>query len=445
MSGRSNRAGGFAGGREMINRAMIRVRRGRLAADRSGSVALWMGLTTPALIMAMAAGIEVGDWAAVKVELQRTADAAALAGAAAYNQTATTHSAATAAAYVAQINGAAGTTTPTWVADTNTLTANRITVQVALHGGIRNAGDTAVRVTVTRPVWLAIGNIFGSNPTVTISASSIAEVVPGVTGGQPCVFSLKGDITLQGNPGVRAYGCTLRSNFGISLGGTASITAPAGTYASGTITGATLISGPYYSGVQKIGDPYASFAPIQNAFASLHSGVGTAVSNQPKDVTPIIPGIYSGWNVKGTLNLAAGLYIVNGDISAGAGALIKGTNVTIISSGVITMDGSSSLLISPPDTSPIAGAIPGILFASNNAGTTTMVGNTASPITGIVYYPNGNLNFRGTSNTGTEGCTELIAASVTLVGTSDLAANCQHLGALSFTSLRGVSAVALVQ
>ena len=65
-------------------------------------------------------------------------------------------------------------------------------MQVAQHGGIRNASDTAVKVTVTRPVWLAIGNIFGSNPTVTISASSIAEVVPGVTGGQPCIFSLKG-------------------------------------------------------------------------------------------------------------------------------------------------------------------------------------------------------------------------------------------------------------
>ena len=114
MSGRSNRAGGFAAGREVISGAMARLRRWRLAVDRRGSVALWMGLTTPTLIMAMAAGIEVSDWAAVKVELQRTADAAALAGAAAYNQTATTHSAATAAAYVAQINGAAGTTTPTW-------------------------------------------------------------------------------------------------------------------------------------------------------------------------------------------------------------------------------------------------------------------------------------------------------------------------------------------
>ena len=74
-----------------------------------------------------------------------------------------------------------------------------------------------------------------------------------------------------------------------------------------------------------------------------------------------------------------------------------------------------------------------------------MVGNTASPITGIVYYPNGNLIFRGTSNTGSAGCTELIAASVTLVGTSDLAANCHHVGGLSFTSLAGVNAVALVQ
>lgn len=79
-----------------------------LKRDTRGSVSLMMALTTPVLLMAAGISIEVSSWTTAQVELQRTADLAALAGGAEYTLASNAKNAAFAAADLARLNGVDG-------------------------------------------------------------------------------------------------------------------------------------------------------------------------------------------------------------------------------------------------------------------------------------------------------------------------------------------------
>ena len=410
--------------------------------DRRGSVALMTAIMLPVLIMTLSMGIEITYWSVVKLELQRAADAAAWAGAAQYVSTASSSSATGAAADVAEINGVSGTATRTWNAAAKTTTDNMITAQIV--NGVRSTADIAVKVTVQRNIAKTFSRIFPSlQPSVTISAFAIAEVIP--TGAQPCILALAGDqtgitteidITVGGNASLTASGCSMRSDGGIRTNGGATITAN-GIYAGGTISGSGICCGLNQNAGQ-LPDPYASNAAVQGALAQLSPGSGTAVSVGNKATRTLSPGTSGGWDVKGTLTLNPGLYVVNGDITTGAQGLITGTGVTIVTSGAINSSGGSGINLSAATTGTTSNAIPGVLFAGNSSATMSIVGNSTFAITGLLYFPNASLKFAGTSDSGGSGCTEVIAGTVTLVGTSNVSANCSNYGLQSFSPLTSV-------
>jgi hypothetical protein len=407
------------------------------------------GMMAPVMIMTLAMGIEVTSWSVTKLELQRIADISAWAGASQYAVTNSAQSATQTAADVAEINGAAGTAGRTWNAATLTMADDLITAQ--LVSGMRSPADKAVKVVVRRSVAKSFSLIFPSDQSsVTLSASTVAEI--GSLGPQPCITALGGgldgittgtDVSVVGNASLKAIGCSLRSNDGISQNGNASINTD-GVYAGGSISGSGICC-DVHANAGQIPDPYAGYAPLQSALSSLHPGSGSAISVNPNASKSIEPGTYSSWNVKGTLHLGPGLYVVNGDVSSGAQSTISGTGVTIVMSGTLNTTGGSSLALTAPTTSPVGGAVPGVLLAGNSSATMAFLGNSMSPVTGVLYFPNANLKFAGTSSSGSDGCTEVVASKVTLVGTSDVAANCSAYGVLNFGSLAGPSSIALVQ
>ena len=269
-------------------------------------MALWMGLTMPTLIMAMAAGIEVSDWAAVKVQLQRSADAAAFAGAISYGKSNDALKATTHAANVAQINGVA---------------ANQVTALIV--PGVQNPARSAMKVMVARTVSLAIGKIFTTDPSVTIGASAWVELTPGVATGPPaCVLALNGsssgittptDITFSGSVNIDAAVCAIRSEGGISMNGSVDITT-AGMYAGGAITsnGSVRINnaaspnnfgGSAHPNAGQIGDPYAGNTVLQNALSQAISASGPIKNIKgSKDVT-LDPGTYTGIDATGSSDI----------------------------------------------------------------------------------------------------------------------------------------------
>lgn len=420
-----------------------------MLGDRRGSVALLTGIMAPVLVMSVALGVEITSWSVGNVQLQRIADVSAWAGAMQYASSNDARTATRVAADVAEINGVSGTAVPTWSPSTLTTTDNLVTAQ--LVGGVKLASNKAIKVTVKRSVSKVLSGIFPSTQTsVTLSAVAYAEITS--AGPQPCLLALGGgvdgtttgiDIGVSGGATLNTTRCSVRSNDMISQSGSGSINAP-GVYAGGSISGSVCCD--LHANAGQLPDPYASNAALQNALASLRPGTGTAVnvksSDPPRSITA---GSYSGWNVQGTLNLAAGLYLINGNFSAGAQANVTGTGVTIIVSGTVNAGGGASLALTAPTTTPSGSAIPGVLIAGNSTNGMTFQGNSTAPLTGVIYFPSANLTFGGTSGGGSTGCTEVIAASITLKGTSDLAAECSSYGTVPFGSLPGTASVLLVQ
>jgi Flp pilus assembly protein TadG len=424
--------------------------------DKRGSVALMTGIMAPVMVMMLAMGIEVTSWSVANLELQRIADISAWAGARQYVVASSAQSATQTAANLAEINGVSGTPAQTWNTSTLTRTDNLTTAQVV--PGIRVSTDTAVKVTVQRNIAKLFSLIFpGSQSFVTISATAIAEIVSSVgTSPQPCLLALQAngggvtDLTLNGSASVTSTNCSIVSNGGITLTGSSSLNVK-GTYAGGAITypgwNANAITGGMYPSSAPVVDPYASDTQLQNDFALFSSGSGTADPNTSYGSLTIHPGTYSSLTLGGSSNItmSPGTYIVNGNVTFNGASTVTGTGVTIIFSGTLADAGSSSVSLSAPTTASGVG-VPGILFAGNSTGASGFSGAVSLPLTGVIYYPNGNMSFTGSANSTGANCSEVIAATITLSGASNVSASgCSTFGTIAFGSVPSSSAIALVE
>ncbi|MEJ0015824.1 MAG: pilus assembly protein TadG-related protein [Acetobacteraceae bacterium] len=423
-----------------------------MASDRRGSVALMTGIMLPAMVMGLAMGVEVTSWSVAKVELQRTADLAAWAGARQYAATGAAQGSTGTAADLAEINGVSGTASRSWDAGTLMTTDNLVTAQVV--NGVRNVTGKAMKVTVKQSIAKAFTRIFPSTATtVLVSASATAEISGSP---QPCLLALNGsgngvvtgtDILISGSANISSDNCSVRSDAGISLSGSSSLNV-AGTYAGGAITtsGSSSITGGSFPNSGQVDDPYAAYAPMQNALSGLGSG-GSAVNVGGSATSTISPGTYSSMSVSGSarLTLNPGLYMINGNVSFSGSGSVTGNGVTIIASGTLTTSGSASVSLKAPTLAAPAGGIPGVLFASKSNQASAFSGSSSLPFAGLIYYPNGNIAFSGSSSGGSTGCTQVVAGVITLSGSSNLSARCDTYGTLKFGSLPSGSAVALVR
>ena len=426
-----------------------------LAGERRGSVAVMTAIMAPVMLLSTAMGIEVAWWSTTQVELQRVADIAAWGGAAVFARTSDAEGATVAAASMAELNGVAGATSRTWTSITKTLVDGQIRVQIV--AGPRVSSEDAVKVTVRRSIPTTFSRLFpGVGPSMTITADAVAEIGIVPAGPQPCMMALgdgvdgitTGDDTVfSGNVDVVVTGCSIRSNAGIRKNGNGTVEADAGIYAGGAISGIAADNLHEHAG--QIPDPYEGNAAVQNAISRLSPGSGTSRNVQNNEALPLSSsgqGVSSSWTVKGNLTLAPGLYVVNGPISIGAGASVTGSGVTIVTSGDVTIDGHAKVTLTAATTANAAGgAIPGVVFAGTSAGSVKVTGTSTSTITGLVYFPNADLRFSGTSNGGTDGCLQVIASTIVVVGTTDLASRCEGFGLIDYGSLPSSKTVALVQ
>jgi hypothetical protein len=409
-------------------------------------------------------GIEVTSWSVTNVDLQRVADVAAWAGAAQYVVSKNPQTATATAAQVAEINGVSGTSPRTWNAATLTTSDNLITAQVV--NGVKSAADTAIQVTVSQTIAKSFSSIFvytGSQSSVTVTATAIAEIVSAATGPQPCLVALDGagggvtdDISLSGSPSVTSTNCSVRSNTGILLTGTSTINV-AGTYAAGAITvpvyNPNAVTGGSFPNSGTIPDPYATDAVLQSAFSSLAAGTtpGPVIPdpNTSWKTQTLSPGTYASLTLGGSSNitLSPGTYYVQGNITFDGAATITGSNVTFISLGTMTDAASASASITAPTTASGVG-IPGVLFASQNSGQSQFSGNVAFPLSGVFYFPNGNLSFSGSVDVNNDGsaCAEVIAGTITITGAAALSSTgCAPYGTLNFGSVPTSTSIVLVE
>jgi Flp pilus assembly protein TadG len=424
-----------------------------LRHDRRGVVAMWIALTLPTLMMALGLGIEVSSWTISQIELQRTADNAALAGVMNYTQTSSAQSAAGAAANVAEANGVTGTSTRTWTAGTKTLTDNMITV--AIVSGITHTSDTAIQVTVQQSVPLVFAKVFSAVGSVTVTATAYGElVVTNPASPQPCIAALQTSagggtgIAMSGALNIQDTSCSLVSNSTISANNVSGTINTDGVYAATTISipAWVTVTGTEYQNNGVIPNPYQNYTALQTALAELSPGAGSSCCNSGN--TTLNPGTYSSWIISNTSNvtLNPGLYVVNGDIGIGGTTTVTGTGVTIVSSGAITVNsGTVNMNVSASSTST-GGAVPGILWANTSTNAVNFGSSYTFPFSGVLYFPNAAVDMYGSANLGSTSCAEIIGGSISIAGAVKLAStSCSSMGAPTFGSLPATSTVALVE
>lgn len=438
-------------------------------AQRKAGVALWIALMMPGLVMALALGLEVAHWSAVQVQLQRAADVAAAAGAINYKATSNAQTAATAAARMAQLNGVVGMTSPTWNATSKTLSDNMVSAQVT--SGAKSSSNTAVQVTVQKTVPLAVAQLVNSATSVTLSATSMAELITSTSGGgggQPCLVALStsGYISGAGSTYITMPNCTMRSNGTITVTGGGNLST-AGIYAAGTIAIDTWIptTGSKVSPAGTIADPYASNTALQNALTSAAALTGVSnVSCNNSGCSPALPngsscsksgssysctlypGNYGGISFgsgPGTITFSPGLFLIKGNVSFSGNMTVAGSNVTIVTTGSFTGQNTFNFTASAPSSTAAAstGGIAGVVLAGSTTSNVTVSGSDNVSITGIIYFPNALFDASGSSGLGISAinCLEIVAASIKVSGSSYFNSSCSSVNATTFGSLPGTT------
>jgi Flp pilus assembly protein TadG len=402
----------------------------KLWRSKSGNVFIMAAILMPVILGSAGLAVDSIQWVLWKRQLQRAADSAALAGAYA----------------TAQAKDAVATATADLSRTAELTLTTPATIENPPSSGSYAGNNKAVRVTLQYSRLLPFTGMFLSIAP-TIAARSTAAAV---TQGDYCVLALDPStatgVTMQGSAVVNlncGIAANSRSPSAIVAGGSSSIIATP-ISAVGGIPASSNYQGPTtllpYSMPQD--DPYASL-PTPTA-----TGCSAQARVQPTDVTVLNPGCYRGMDLKGTVTLNDGTYVIDGNaFSVGSQAVVTGNNVTIIltsnnagsnPSSIATLDinGGATVRLS----AQTSGTYAGILFYQDrravDSGTNTVNGNSSSLYQGAVYMAGQEVDLSGTTGM-TTNCLQLVAKRVTFIGNSTINNSCPNgSGAHSFIGTR---------
>jgi hypothetical protein len=395
----------------------------RLARDRRGNIIIISGLLMPVLVGGLGLGIEIGLWLQKHRRMQSAADSAAVSAATVYYNRGTAadlplEAGAVAASY-GFVNGQNGAS---------------VTVNRPPQSGDYMTTSGAIEVIVAQPQSRLYSALWNPQP-FTIAARAVAVA----NGGLGCVLALdsyaRGAATLQGTSEVVLNGCSLFDNSmdtaALTVGGSAALTALSVGVVGGISGSSITTTNGILTGQAAIADPYASvtFAAFSGCDQHNYSEKNTATIN---------PGVYCGGiklNAGANVTLSPGIYYLDeGDLTVNGGATLSGTGVTLVftsSSGhnyaTATINGGATVNLTAPTSGVTAGLV---MFGDRAMPLNTSFkfnGGAAQDFGGALYVPRAAATFAGGSGTGTS-CTQLVANTITFVGNSNFAINCNGRG-----------------
>lgn len=401
----------------------------RLAAfarDQRGGVSVLTALALPALIGSLALGTEVSFWMVKNRRLQNAADSAVIAASIAGGANYLAQAKAVTARY-GLIDGADGVTV------------------TASNAATCPTGETnCYRVTVATSIPVYLGAVVGylGNTVVdgakstSVSANAIAK--PGGTAKSYCLVGLASDgttpaIASSGAPKADLSGCGVASNTAARCNGH-DLKAAFGD-AVGTNNGCGAIP---TSNAKPFVDPYAAlvsrlpadacggqYPQITNNLPNSNKWLGTKSLGS---VTTICGDLQLTGAVTVTAPSNAVLIIRNGRLDTNGYKLqtANGSGLAIVFTGVNnalythTPTGSGDLDIAAPTTGDWSGVA---IYTNPSLTVGVQMPKAASDptwaISGLIYTPRANLEFKGSVGKGTNGklCTVIVANSVTIKGT----------------------------
>ena len=412
----------------------------RFAADRSGAMAITIGLMMTSLAGMVALSVDVADWYGTRRAMQSEADSAALGGALELFENGTT----------AQITAAATT-------DGN-LNRGGMVNGAVLSVSVDPIAQT-VTATMTKTADMFFSRLFlNAAPVVSVTAKAGLA-----NGGAPvCLLvtnpSGSGVVYLDGSSSIQASGCAVvvdsSSASAMHQEGSTSITAKSICGPGGNTTSGSARYSPTPILCSPISDPLANWpAPAAannpcdytgytisgNNTATYKNSAGTPVTtNYGSAQAPLLPGVYCGGinlaGTGGTANAAfqPGTFILrNGGLVTGGSTTATGTGVSFYLSGTgdISLNNSTNLTIIAPTSGEMAG-IAIYQDHSQPVGTVTnyIQGNSAINFTGVLYFGTQNLYVNGSSSNNSAGYTSMIVNALKYEGYSTLYLNSNYAG-----------------
>ena len=428
----------------------------QFARDDTGSVLVMTALLAPLVMGGLGLGVETGHWYQKQRQLQHISDLASHAAASRLRAGDTNNQMFVDAVIIAKSSGFE-------------LDRGGIEVHSPPTSGSQAGNKDAVEVIITekRPRWFTAMFMDGD---VTLTARSVSKI----KGGNPtCILALSdvasGAITVAGSTDVHLNNCVVTSNsaaqdaFAMESGASLMTTECVHTVGDAVYNANLHLTGcPYPKTMQpKSRDPYADRGEPESWGTCNNGNIGHPTSSTTVTATDSHPnGMMSkrfcnGVSIKGAVSFEPGLYIIDGGtLSINAQSTVTSPNggVTffLINGATVQYNGGATIDLAAPTSGPTSG----LLFweskdSIGTAGCGTGVDGTIShkfnggsdmTLQGAVYLPQSNLTFNGNSNSS-NGCTQLIADTIYLSGTSDLAVTCENTGTETIMSSESVAVV----
>lgn len=433
--------------------------------DSGGTVTIFFAIWTVVVFGLAAVGVDGGYWYVMRRQVQNAADAAAIAGVASLawneaNGTADTTPAVqqmvNAGLTLAADNGIGGAATVVIngfsSADGITATANPGPTMGPYAAGSGDAATAqyasdAVEAIIRQPasglLSTLVENLAGIHPP-TVAARAVALYGKGK--GKVCTLALAGPVTFWGNATVDAPNCVVASNDAgsdaIGSGGSASLSAY-------SLTAVGLIS--VGSGVALTAPATPNQPPTADPFVAANGYIFPTTPAQSVSGTTLNPGYYdSSISLKGAYTFNPGLYVINGDFgaNAGANASCNGCTFVLLNGGAFKFNGgatlnftaSSNVMDNSGNTYP---ALDGVIFYEQPGVNTTYIkfnGNSTLNLQGVMYFPNGSITIQGNnfSNEAIQNsCFAFVANDITFTGNNTTnmdASACSNYGVNSLNT-----------
>lgn len=406
--------------------------------DRRGAVVILAAILFPVVIGGLGLWVETGYWYWMQRRVQHIADVSAHAAGVRIRAGDTKAQATAAARYIATQSGFPA--------------AGSLTVNIPPASGAKQGNPNAIEVILTESHSRWFTALFAGGQ-VALGGRAVT-VIEG--GSRACMLALSGTanaaVSVTGSTNVSLTGCDIASNSvsstAFSMGGlgsalsTGCVNAVGGAAPNASLTLTTCAA--VRTNAPRARDPYASLAEPAIIGACNGKNVGnnkTPTTLTPTDVHPLGGGLKSmrfcsGFDLRGEVKLMPGLYIIEGGLSVNGGnitsttaAKLSGAGVTIYlanSSADIKLNGNVTLDLAAPTSGPFSGVL---FFGSRSATAASNVinGSSSSVMQGAIYTPASALQFSGNS-AGSNGCTQVIASTITLTGNSALRATCAIAG-----------------
>ncbi|GAC1425368.1 MAG: pilus assembly protein TadG-related protein [Candidatus Velthaea sp.] len=342
-----------------------------------------------------ALAVDVGSWHYQQRIEQTAADSASVAGAIELNY-----------------SRAAGAVSATARADaaTNGFTDNGADVAVTVNNPPATgsfAGNTnAVEVIVAKKQPGFFTAIFGQTfQWVTVRSVTAQSVV-----GRGCIYTLNGDVVINGSGSISAKSCGLNTNGNLSVTSHATVDANTIGY-TGTWSGGGVYPNAQPETEVAVQDPCPTI--LGCTYLATHPPISGACGDQNPIPSKLQPAEFCApLQISGNVTLAPGLYVLDQGFIANGNATISGTGVTIYNkNGQFTLNGNISLSLSAPTTGTMAGIV--YFQPPANSSAFTVNGRSGTDdFVGAMYLPTAALTLNGNS----PNTTLLVAASITMNG-----------------------------